>query len=188
MLLLVLLLTVAVEASALSNVWGWWFNNGKELDLERKVNIVAQMMTTGGDIMATAAYVKVCRNTVTKYWNLYLQNGTFTKEKQKPGPKPALGAGALFYLFYLVQLHNAYTCAQYADRLFQDLGISVTDWVIMRALQRLGLHRKTPTVKKVEGLAPHSQLLRQRYFDVVFALRLRLGPSSIHRYVFIDET
>ena len=134
MLLLVLLLTVAVEASALSNVWGWWFNNGKELDLERKVNIVAQMMTTGGDIMATAAYVKVCRNTVTKYWNLYLQNGTFTKEKQKPGPKPALGAGALFYLFYLVQLHNAYTCAQYADRLFQDLGISVTDWVIMRAL------------------------------------------------------
>ena len=57
MLLLVLLLTVAVEASALSNVWGWWFNNGKELDLERKVNIVAQMMTTGGDIMATAAYV-----------------------------------------------------------------------------------------------------------------------------------
>jgi len=146
------------------------------------------MMVNGQNVLEAANFVKCCQMTVTKYWTMWLTTGKLSKEKDKPGPKPALGVGALLYLFYLVSGNRVYTIAQYRERLREDLGHVVSDWVVMRALQKLGLHRKKPSVKKVEALAPHSQLLRQRYFDVVFAFRLLIGPSSIHRYIHIDET
>uniref|UniRef100_A0A7S3F389 Tc1-like transposase DDE domain-containing protein n=1 Tax=Haptolina ericina TaxID=156174 RepID=A0A7S3F389_9EUKA len=147
-----------------------------------------RMMVNGQNVLEAANFVKCCQMTVTKYWTMWLTTGKLSKEKDKPGPKPALGVGALLYLFYLVSGNRVYTIAQYRERLREDLGHVVSDWVVMRALQKLGLHRKKPSVKKVEALAPHSQLLRQRYFDVVFAFRLLIGPSSIHRYIHIDET
>ena len=60
----VLLLCLArVESSLLANQWGWLYNNGKELTLERRVNIVAMMFATG-QASVVAAFVKVCHHTV----------------------------------------------------------------------------------------------------------------------------
>ena len=141
-----------VLGSPMQNRWGWLYNNGRELDRERKVNIIAMMLQTAGNVAATSAFVRVCDNTTRKWWNHWLTTGTFEKQKEKPGPKPRLGAASLIYLFFLVKLENAYSILEYRERLQDDLGIVASDWVIMRALQRLGLHRKRPATRKIEAM------------------------------------
>ena len=79
-----------VLGSPMQNRWGWLYNNGRELDRERKVNIIAMMLQTAGNVAATSAFVRVCDNTTRKWWNHWLTTGTFEKQKEKPGPKPRL--------------------------------------------------------------------------------------------------
>lgn len=56
------------EAAAAFNAWGWAYNSGAPISYERRINIVSQMLLTGGNVAATAAFVKVVPNTVRKWW------------------------------------------------------------------------------------------------------------------------
>ena len=66
--LLVLAAVVATaEATARFNGWGWAYNSGAALSRERRINIVTQMLVTGGNVAATSAFVKCVPNTVRKW-------------------------------------------------------------------------------------------------------------------------
>ena len=73
LLLAILGICVAcAEATAACNSWGWWYNNGAALPKERRINIVARMLLTNGNVVATAAFVKCTTKTVRKWWRRWL--------------------------------------------------------------------------------------------------------------------
>lgn len=174
-------------ASIAFNAWGWAYNNGAAISKERRINIVTQMLITGGNVLATAMFVKCSQNTVTKWWKRWQATGEVEVGKGRRGPAPVLDPAALLYLLCLSEIRRHWTLAQYQQNLRSMIGVEASERVICAALKKLGQHRKAASIKKVEGLAPHARLLRQRYFTALFGYRLARGPGHIHFYFFIDE-
>ena len=173
--------------TATSAQWGWWYNNGSPLPMERRVNIIAQMLTNGGNAAAAAAFCKCALNTVYKWWRRWNQTGGLAVLQGRRGPPPVLGPAALLYLLCLSEQHRDYRLDEYRARLKADIGVDASEVRICIALKRLGQHRKAVTKKKIEAQTPHAVLLRQRYRLTVLGLRLLRGPANRHDYVHIDE-
>lgn len=94
-LALLALLIDCAEATAACNAWGWWYNNGAALPKERRINIVARMLLTNGNVVATAAFVKCTTKTVRKWWRTWQQTGEVEVQRSRCGPAAALSASAL---------------------------------------------------------------------------------------------
>lgn len=105
----------------------------------------------------------------------------------KRGPQPAIGPSALLYLLAITELKRTLSLYEYCVRLKHDIGLEVSEFRVCAALKALGLHRKKPSLKKIEATTPHARLLRQRYFLTLLLNRVTYGVGAIHRYVMIDE-
>ena len=55
------------HATASVNTWGWVYNNGAPLTLERRLNLVAAYLTCGSSLVLAARYVK-CSFNCAKKW------------------------------------------------------------------------------------------------------------------------
>ena len=170
---LALLLALAVlvgftDAAASVNAWGWAYDNGAPLSRERRVNIISQMLLTGGNVAATAMFVKCCHTTVRKWWRRWVATGDVDVLRTKRGPAPVLGAAALLYLLCLSELNRQWTLAQYQENLSSMIGVLASERVICAALKRLGQHRKATSVKKVEGVGSRTP-----------------GGSAYHTYIVL---
>ena len=145
------------EAAAAFNAWGWAYNSGAPISYERRINIVSQMLLTGGNVAATAAFVKVVPNTVRKWWRRWQATGEVHVLQTRRGPAPCLDAAALLYLLCISEMHRQWQLAQYQAHLLATIGVSASQRVICAALKRLGQHRKKASLKKVEALTPHGE-------------------------------
>ena len=149
-------LVASVSSVARFNAWGWVYDAGAPIAKERRVNIVVQMLITGGNVAATAAFVKVVPKTVRKWWRRWQNTGGVEVVKEsRRGPPPVLSAAALLYLLCLSEMNRKWTLVDYQENLLTMIGVAASERVICAALKRLGQHRKKTSVKKVEGLTPH---------------------------------
>ena len=165
-----------------------WYDNGKPISYERRVNIIAHMMLTGGNIVATSRFVMVHTSTVRRWWARWNVTGGVETLKNRRGPLPIISAPALLYLLVLSEQHRSYHLCDYRQRLMDDIGVDASEVRICVALKKLSQHRKGTIIKKIEGETPHARMLTQRYIAWTFGYRLTRGPGAIHDYVMIDGT
>jgi len=176
-----------VAASGRVNAWGWWYDTGAPISYERRVNLVAQMLTNGFNTALAAAFVKCSQRTVQRWWRRWRDTGSLQPKGTKRGPEPILHASALLYLLVLSEQNRSYQLFDYQERLKYDIGVDASEVRICVGLKKLGQHRKGASTKKIEGQTPHARLLYQRYFVFLLSFRLQRGPGAIHDLVMIDE-
>lgn len=138
--------------------WGWWYNNGAPLPMERRVNIIAQMPTNGANAAAAAAFCKCALNTVYKWWRRWNQTGGLSVLQGRRGPPLVLGPAALLYLLCISRLNRKYRLDEYRQRLLSDIGVDASEVRICVALKRLGQHRKAVTQKNGCTPCTHTHL------------------------------
>jgi transposase len=187
LLCFVVLLVGGALGVASQNHWGWYYDNGAPLPRERRVNIVASMLSNGANAAASALFVKCSRNTVYKWWRRWQQTGSVEVLVGRRGPAPVIGPAALLYLICLSDQERTYSLYQYRQRLLQDIGLDASEYRICAALKRAREHRKKTSIRKLESLTVHARILRQRYRLTTLGLRLNYGIGAINLFVTIDE-